>query len=57
MLKTIGYDDKWCAWEIQFVDDFFILDPYSLKYYLTGLDIYQIDNSTSVTFTARLTLY
>jgi hypothetical protein len=46
-----------CAWEIKSMDKFDILDPYSMKYYLKGLDIYEIDNSTFVTFTARLTLH
>ncbi|CAF1441539.1 unnamed protein product [Adineta ricciae] len=57
VLTTVGYDDKLCAWEIRSMDQFRILDPYSMKYYLKGLDVYEIDNSTFVTFTARLTSY
>ncbi|CAF1319937.1 unnamed protein product [Adineta steineri] len=57
MLATIGYDDKLCAWEIKSMDKYDLLDPCSMKYYYKGLDIYEIDNSTFVTFTARLTLH
>ncbi|CAF1502731.1 unnamed protein product [Adineta ricciae] len=57
VLTTAGYDDKLCAWEIKSMDKFRILDPNSMKYYLKGLDVYEIDNSTFVTFTARLTSY
>ncbi len=57
ILTNIGYDDKLCAWEIKSIDKFAILDPYSMKYYHKGLDIYEVDNATFVTFTARLTLH
>jgi hypothetical protein len=57
ILTTVGYDDKLCAWEIKSMDKFVILDPSSMKYYHKALDIYEVDNSTFVTFTARLTLH
>jgi hypothetical protein len=56
-LQTICYNEKLCAWEITSMNHFSILDPYYLKYYFKGLDIYELDNSSFVSFTARLTLY
>ena len=57
MLETICYDEKLCAWEIKSIGDFSILDPDRLKYYYKGLDIYELDNSSFISFTARFTLY
>jgi hypothetical protein len=56
-LKTICYHEKLCAWEITSMNHFSMLDPHDLKYYFKGLDIYELNNSSFVSFTARLTLY
>ena len=55
MLQTICYDEKLYAWEIRSVDSFSVLDPYCLKYYYKGLDVYELNNSSFISFTARLT--
>lgn len=57
ILETVCYNDKLCAWEIKSIDNFTVLDPNCLKYYFIGLDLYELDNSSFVSFTARLTLY
>lgn len=57
LLETSTYDENLFAWEIKSIDRYNILDPSCLKYYYKGLDIYELNNSTFVTFTARLTLY
>jgi hypothetical protein len=57
MLKTVCYDEKLCAWEIKSFDHFSVVDPYLLTYYYKGLDIYELNNSSFISFTARLTMY
>lgn len=56
-LETLTYDENLFAWEIKSVDRYKILDPSDLKYYYKPLDIYQLNNSSFITFTCRFTLY
>lgn len=56
-LKTVGYNEKLCAWEIKSMDCFSIDDPCDLKYFHKGLDVYILNNMSFVSFTCRLTLY
>ncbi|CAM4942781.1 unnamed protein product [Rotaria socialis] len=57
ILQTISYNDMLCAWEIKSTDNYSILDPHHLKYYAKGLDIYELNNSSFVSFNARFTFY
>ncbi|CAF4414605.1 unnamed protein product [Rotaria socialis] len=57
ILDTISYDEELFAWEIMSIDRYSILDPCQLKYYYKGLDIYQVNNSSFVSFTTRITSY
>ena len=56
-LETIGYDESLCSWEVKSMDRLSLMDPYHMKYYYKGLDIYELNNSSFVSFTARLTLH
>jgi hypothetical protein len=56
-LETIAYDEKLFAWEIKSMDHLSIIDPDHLKYYYKGLDVYESNNASFVSFSARLTLY
>jgi hypothetical protein len=55
LLNTIAYNEDLFAWEIKSIDRYSIINPCQLKYYYKGLDIYQVNNSSFVSFTARLT--
>jgi hypothetical protein len=57
ILNTILYDEELFAWEIKSIHNYAILDPSELRYYYKGLDIYQVKNSSFVSFTSRLTSY
>lgn len=57
LLETLSYDEHLFAWEVRSIDRFTILDPSRLKYYYKGLDIYELNNSSFISFTARLTLF
>ncbi|CAF3427803.1 unnamed protein product [Rotaria socialis] len=57
ILQTLSYNDMLCAWEIKSTDNYSILDPHHLKYYAKGLDIYELNNSSFVSFNARFTFY
>jgi hypothetical protein len=57
VLETLSYDENLFAWEVRSIDHFAILDPSRLKYYYKGLDIYELNNSSFISFTARLTLF
>jgi len=57
MLNTICYNEKLCAWEIKSISDYSIVDPYNLKRYYKGLDVYELDNSSFISFIARFTSY
>lgn len=57
LLETICYNEDLCSWQLKSINNYSMLDPYGLKYYYKGLDIYELNNSSFVSFTARLTLY
>jgi hypothetical protein len=57
LLKTISYDEALSAWEIKSIDNYAILNSYRLEYYYKGLDIYEVNSSSYISFTARLTLF
>ncbi|CAF1508893.1 unnamed protein product [Adineta ricciae] len=57
ILNTISYDEDLFAWEVKSIDHYSMLDPCQLRYYYKGLDVYQVNNSSFVSFTNRLTLY
>lgn len=56
-LSTVSYNEELFAWEIESTDCYAILDPCQLKYYYKGLDVYRVNNSSFISFTARLTSY
>jgi hypothetical protein len=55
MLETISYHNSLCAWEIRSTDAFSLIDPYTLKYWHKAMDVYELNNSSYVSFSARLT--
>lgn len=57
LLKIVNYDENMFAWQLTSNDDFSVFDPYQLDFYHKGLDFYKVNNSTYVSFTARLTSY
>jgi len=57
LLKIVTYDENMFAWKLISNDDFSVVDPYQLDFYHKGLDFYEVNNSTYVSFTARLTSY
>jgi hypothetical protein len=57
LLETVRYDEDLFAWELKTNEDFSLFDPCQLKYYHKGLDYYELNNSTYVSFTTRLTAY
>ncbi|CAF1512982.1 unnamed protein product [Adineta ricciae] len=57
LLETVAYNEEYFAWEIKSSDRYSIIDPCRLKYYYKGLDIYEVNHSSFVSFTARLTPY
>jgi hypothetical protein len=57
MLKIVGYDENLFAWEIKSIDKYIIADPHDLKFYYKGLDVYELNNASFVTFTTRLTRF
>jgi hypothetical protein len=54
-LITKCYSDALCSWEIESAENFSLVDPHDLKYYHKGLDVYEINNSSFVSLTTRLT--
>jgi hypothetical protein len=54
-LRTKCYNDDLCAWQIETVEDFSLLDPLQLRYFHKGLDVYEINGSSYVCLTSRLT--
>lgn len=54
-LETIKFDDNLFAWQLNASGCFSILDPCELRIFYKGLDCYQANNSTYVSFTSRLT--
>lgn len=56
-LRTISYDEELFAWEIKSFQNYSILDPCELTYIYKGLDVYEVKNSSFVSYTARLTSY
>lgn len=57
LLDTVAYSEEYFAWEIKSIDRYSIIDPYRLKYYYKGLDIYEVNHSSFVSLIARLTSY
>jgi hypothetical protein len=57
LLETLVFDENLFAWEVKSIDRFSILDPSCLKYFYKGLDIYELNNSSFISYTGRLTLY
>jgi hypothetical protein len=57
VLTTVGYDENLFAWEIKSNDHYVMLDPHRLKYYHKGLDVYEANNASFVSFTTRLTSF
>lgn len=54
-VRTKCYHDDLCAWEIETLDDFALVDPRRLKYFHKGLDVYEINRSSYVCIGSRLT--
>ena len=48
LLDTVAYSDKLCAWKIQSVDRYSIVDPNEMTYFHKGLDVYVVDNQSFV---------
>lgn len=57
ILRTKSYDENLFSWEVQSMNHYSILDPGVMKYFYKGLSIYELKNSSFVSFTARLTFY
>lgn len=57
ILNIVSYNEDLFAWEIKSMDCYSVLDPHESKYYHKGLDVYEVNNSSFVSFTARLTSY
>ena len=57
ILDTEIYSEKLCAWKIQSIGRYSIIDPNEMKYFHKGLDIYVVNDQSYVSFTSRLTLY
>ena len=57
LLDTVSYDEDIFAWKVKSIDHYSMLDPYELRYYYKGLDVYHVNNASFVSFTNRLTLY
>lgn len=57
LLETVEYNEYLCAWELKATDDFAVFDPCHLVYHHKGLDIYQLNDSSYVSFMARLTFH
>jgi hypothetical protein len=57
LLNTVSYDEELFGWQIKSIDSYCIIDPGELKYFYKGLDVYQVNNASFVSFTARLTSY
>jgi len=57
LLETLVFDENLFAWEVKSIDRFSILDPSCLKYFYKRLDIYELNNSSFISYTGRLTLY
>jgi hypothetical protein len=57
ILDTTLYCEKLCAWEVQTMGRYTMIDPNELKYFYKGLDIYVVNNLSFVSFTSRLTSY
>ncbi|CAM4818496.1 unnamed protein product [Rotaria magnacalcarata] len=56
-LETIVYDEQLFAWKLESINKFCVVDPYDLEYYHQGLDIYEINNASYVSFIGRFTLH
>jgi hypothetical protein len=54
-LRTKRYDDDFCAWEVETIEHFSLVRPKELKYFHKGLDVYEINQSTYVSLSSRLT--
>lgn len=54
-LRTKCYNDDLCAWEIETLEDFALIDPRQLTYFHKGLDVYEINRSSYVCIGSRLT--
>jgi hypothetical protein len=54
-LITKSYHDDLCAWEIESIEDFSLVDPHEMKYFHKGLDVYEINRSSFVSLMKRLT--
>lgn len=57
VLETVRYDEDYFAWELKSNDNIVLFDPSQMRYYHKGLDLYEVNNSTYVSFTTRLTAY
>ena len=57
LLNTVSYDEELFGWQIKSIDSYCIIDPGELKYFYKGLDVYQVNNASFVSFTARRTSY
>ena len=57
VLNTISYNEDLFAWEVESADRYLMLDPSQLRYYHKGMDIYQVNRCSFVSYTGRLTSY
>ena len=55
VLRTIAYSEELSAWELKSDETFSIVDPSKLEYYQKGLDFYQLNSCTYVSYLARIT--
>ena len=53
-LRTKCYNDDLCAWEMETIGDFSLIDPQQLSYFHKGLDIYDVNRSSYVCLNSRL---
>ena len=54
-LMVVHYHDFLCAWEIQTTKSYTLLDPSDLTYYHKPLDVYELNNSSFVCLSSKLT--
>jgi hypothetical protein len=54
-LMTMHFHDLLCAWEVQTTNSYFILDPDELIYYHKALDVYELNNSSFVFLSSKIT--
>jgi len=54
-LMAMNYHDLLCAWEIQTTNSLLLLDPNNLTYHHKAMDVYEVNNSSFVFLSSKLT--